>query len=163
MRRAILAGISIAVIALVLSCSERADDYSPEKIIGLERAALDRWSNGDPKGYLELYSPDITYFDPSREKRVDGLEAMTQLLAPITGKIKIDRYEILNPKVQRDGDVATLSYNFISYRKQPNGSERVLNKWNNTEVFQRLNGTWKIVHSHWSFTTPELKQPPSAS
>jgi len=152
----------ILVGVLAISCGQKSDDYSPENIIALERGALDRWGNGDPKGYLELYAPEVTYFDPSREKRVDGLETMTQLLNPITGKVKIDRTEMLNPKVQHYGDIATLSYNLVNYIKQPDGTERVLNKWNNTEVFRKIDGAWKIIHSHWSFTTPVLKDPPPA-
>jgi hypothetical protein len=31
-------------------------------------------------------------------------------------------------------------------------------RWNSTEVDQRLNGTWKIVHSHWSYVKPVLKE-----
>ena len=154
--------VLILVGVLEFSCGQKSDDYSPEKIIALEHTALDRWGNGDPKGYLELYAPEISYFDPSREKRVDGLETMTQFLTPITGKVKIDRTEMLNPKVQRYGDIATLSYNLVNYRKQPDGTERVLNKWNNTEVFRKIDGAWKIIHSHWSLTTPVLKDAPPA-
>jgi hypothetical protein len=49
----------------------------------LERA--DRWIVANPDGYLELAAPDITYFDPNHERRVDGLEALKALLGPIKG------------------------------------------------------------------------------
>lgn len=42
-------------------------------IIYLERSALDRWIRADPDGYLSLYTKDATYFDPFRDKRLDGL------------------------------------------------------------------------------------------
>ena len=42
------------------------------EIIALERAALDRWGAGDPSGYLEISAPDVTYFDPFLERRLDG-------------------------------------------------------------------------------------------
>src|SRR5215831_12196595 len=129
-------------------------------IIALERGALDRWGNGDPHGYLELYAPDVTYFDPSQDKRVDGQGAMTKLLVPITGKIKIDRYEMINPDVKRHGNVAVLTYNIVNYRKQPDGSEKANARWNSTEVYREAGGKWQIIHSHFSFTKPELKQPP---
>jgi len=35
-----------------------------EHIVMLERGALDLWGKGDPGGFLDLYSTDITYFDP---------------------------------------------------------------------------------------------------
>lgn len=157
MRKAALLTLSLFAVAIAVSCAGDSEDFRPETIIALERAALDRWGNGDPQGYLELYAPDVTYFDPTREKRVDGLEAMKELLVPITGKIKIDRYEMIGPKVQHRGDLAVLSYNLVSYGKRPNGGSFTV-RWNSTEVYGRIGGKWKIIHSHWSYTKPELKQ-----
>jgi ketosteroid isomerase-like protein len=156
MRKTALLSLPLFAVAFAASCTGQSDDFRPETIIALERAALDRWGNGDPQGYLETYAPDVTYFDPSLERRVDGLGAMKELLIPITGKIKIDHYEMIGPKVQHHGDVAVLSYNLVSYGKRPNG-ESVVVRWNSTEVYGRIEGKWKIIHSHWSYTKPELK------
>ena len=43
---------------------------SATEILALERAALDRWGQGDPDGYLEISAPDVNYFDRSEERRV---------------------------------------------------------------------------------------------
>jgi len=122
----------------------------PEMILALERKALDRWGKGDPSGFLEINAPDVTYFDPFQPARVDGLPALKKLYATIGGKIQIDRAEIIEPHVQLFGDAAVLSYRFVSH-----GSEGSM-RWNCTEVYQCLGGDWMIVHSHWSFTTPQL-------
>lgn len=149
--------ILLVVVLLAMAAgASGADDFRPEAIIALERAALDRWGNGDPQGYLETYAPDITYFAPGGESRVDGLGAMKKLLIPITGKIKVDHYEMVAPKVQHMGDVAVLSYNLVSHAKRPNGA--VVVYWNSTAVYGRVGGKWKIIHSHWSFTKPETKE-----
>lgn len=166
-------GCVALVLALFGGCgrigSQPNDTSSPSNnadvsgtIIALERATLDRWSKGDPQGFLELYSPDVTYFDPSQEKRIDGHDAMAKLLVPLTGKIKIDRYDMVSPDVKRHGDVAVLTYNIVNYRKQPDGSEKVAARWNCTEVYRQTDGKWKIIHSHFSLTKPELKQAPGA-
>jgi ketosteroid isomerase-like protein len=144
-----------------VSCERTGDDFKPETIIGLERAALDRWFNGDPQGYLETYASEVTYFDPVQEKRVDGVEAMRTYLTPITGKIKGARYDMMGARVQHHGDVAILSYNLFSYGKRPDGTERLAARWNSTKVYGRVGGNWKIVHDHWSFIKPDLKPPPS--
>jgi hypothetical protein len=70
--------ISLSLI-FVSSCSLRNQKGVPvtdlhREIIALERSALDRWITLDPQGYLELSAPEVTYFDPMRDKRVDGLE-----------------------------------------------------------------------------------------
>jgi uncharacterized protein (TIGR02246 family) len=141
------------------SCTAAAQDFRPEEVIAVERAALDRWGRGDPDGFLTTYANEVTYFDPSTAKRLDGLETMKKYIAPFAGKIKVDRYEMLNPLVQRYGDVAVLSYNVQNFARQPDGSEKPTTKWNSTAVFRRIDGRWRTIHSHWSFTTPELKQP----
>ena len=152
--------LTVALLGLVCAGSFRGDsrhDVS-EEIIALERAALDRWGKGDPSGYLEIYASEITYFDPAIERRLDGLDTMRKYYAPIEGKIKLDRYEMINPKVQVHGDTALLTFNLVDYAKQPDGSEKVSSLWNSTEVYVRINGEWKIIHSHWSYIKPELKE-----
>ncbi|HLK50097.1 MAG TPA: DUF4440 domain-containing protein [Bryobacteraceae bacterium] len=131
-----------------------------DQIIAIERRALDRWGTGDPYGYLEIDAPEITYFDPAQEKRVDGLAALTELLAPLAGTFRIDRYEMIDPKVQVHGEIAVLSYNLVSTARLPDGGEATV-RWNSTEVYARLKGEWKIIHNHWSYIKPELKQPGS--
>lgn len=155
MRNQLILFIACGVLA---SCERATTPFDPAKIIGLEKAALDRWGKGDPQGYLEIYAPEITYFDPAREKRADGIEAMKDYLAPITGKIKVDRYEMIDTKVQRLGDAAVLSYQLISNAIMPDGSPMTV-RWNSTKVYGLIGKDWKLVHDHWSFIKPELKNP----
>lgn len=69
-----------------------------EKAIASERAALDRWGKGDPWGFTGISADEVTYFDTGTERRLDGIESLKQLYASREGKIKIERYEMLNPK-----------------------------------------------------------------
>jgi uncharacterized protein (TIGR02246 family) len=130
-----------------------------DEVIALERGALDRWAKGDPQGFLSIYSDEITYFDPTQETRVDGVQAMRAAYEPFAGKFSIPRYEMLNSKVQRHGDVAVLSYQIRNYGRAADGTERLINRWNVTEVFRRTGGQWRTIHSHFSFTQPEIRQP----
>jgi len=135
------------------------EHFDPNDIVALERGALDRWGRGDPHGFLEIMAPEVTYFDPGQDTRVDGLQAMTDLLVPFTGKIKVDRYDMVNPTVQRYGDMALLTFNLVNYRKSTDGTEQPFVRWNSTETYARIGGRWRIIHSHWSYVKPELKQP----
>lgn len=135
-----------------------------DELLALERSALDRWIKLDPEGYLDLSALDITYFDPTTESRINGLEALRLRLAPIKDmKLPFTnpRYEILDPKVQRHGDVALLTFNVVNYGQVPDGRERVLARWNSTQVYERTKNHWRIIHSHWSYIRPEIKQPGS--
>ena len=76
-----------------------------QELVALERSALDRWIKLDPQGYLDLQAPDVTYFDPFTERRVDGLDAMQVRLAPMkkvaTGRVRAVRAPTLRTLVDR--------------------------------------------------------------
>lgn len=118
-----------------------------DQIITMEKAALTRWGSGDPAGFLEITAPDVAYFDPYVPRRIDGLEALTECYRLIWGKIFFDHFELLDPQVQVAGDMAVLTFNYVSYRDgQPD-------RWNCTEVYRRApDGRWQIIQSHWSYT-----------
>ncbi len=123
-----------------------------QELVELERRALVRWLNGDPSGFLEISAPDVVYFDPYRERRVDGLEALTRIYEELRGKIFAPRFELLNPRVQQVGDAAVLTFNFVSYG---DGGDPL--RWNCTEVYRTDPAGWRIIQTHWSYTWPPPK------
>ena len=127
----------------------KADDQAAADVIALERAALDRWGRGDPSGFLEICAPDVVYFDPFLNFRIDGLDALTVYYEAIRGKIQLERYELLNPKVHVSGRMAVLTFNYVSY----GGNENEFH-WNCTEAYRKDRAGWRIIQTHWSFTNP---------
>jgi ketosteroid isomerase-like protein len=126
-------------------------DPLDQELLELENAALVSWCNGDPSGFLEISAPDVVYFDPFIEQRIDGLASLSRYYESIRGKVSADRFEILNPVVQRSGDVAVLTFNFVSY-----GANQFELRWNCTEVYRQERMGWRIIQTHWSFTAPKL-------
>lgn len=118
-------------------------------VISLERVALERWADGDPGAFLDLSDPEVSYFDPFAARRLDGLAALRSLYEQLRGRIHIDRFEMIAPRVQIAGDVAVLTYRFDSY-----GSDGVV-RWNTTEVYRKNPDGWKIIHTHWAFHQPK--------
>ncbi|HEX5391926.1 MAG TPA: nuclear transport factor 2 family protein [Rhodocyclaceae bacterium] len=117
-------------------------------LIALEQRALDRWCQGDPSGFLEISAPDVVYFDPFLERRMDGLDALTAYYENLRGQIKATRHEMLNTLVQVVGDAAVLTFNFHSW-----GGNEDQYRWNCTEVYRREAGDqWRIIQTHWSFS-----------
>jgi ketosteroid isomerase-like protein len=124
-------------------------------VSAVERGALERWGKGDPDGYLEISAPDVTYFDPFVGKQLDGIEALRSWYEPIRGKIRIDRDEMIDPRVQVIDEVAVLTMQYVSH-----GSEGAKH-WNCTEVYRRSGSDWKIVHTHWSFAQEPAESLPT--
>lgn len=116
-----------------------------ETIIALEKTAMEAWLNGNPSPFLDLYSKDFTYFDPAHEQRLDGWDKIKELYESMRGKIKMDKFEMINPIVQSTDTMAVLSYVLHSY------SGENIWKENCTEVYKlEENNEWKIIHCHFS-------------
>jgi ketosteroid isomerase-like protein len=147
----------IMMLMLLIGCSQNDQQSVAELIIAKEKMILDEWGKGHTMIFPQNSAAEITYFDPSLEKRIDGIQEFTELLKAIENKFTIEKYEMLDPKVQVHGEVAVLSYNLVDYSKNPEGVEQKF-LWNSTEVYKKIDGDWKIIHSHWSFTKPELKR-----
>lgn len=121
-------------------------------IIEMEVSALEQWNQGNPSGYLAIYAPQITYFDPMQEKRFDGFEKVEELYETLRGKGHVDRYEMIDPEVQLSDRTAVLTYNLKSYAGEK------LWHWNCTEVYQlNEDDQWRIIHNHWSIVQPFAK------
>lgn len=151
-------GLVILAMMATVAC-ESSERFDPSEIIAMERAALDRWGKGDPGGFFAIMAPEATYFDPTLEARLDNAAAIKGYIEPFTGKITVDRYDMINPVVQAHGDAAILTFNLVSYLKPAGSPDQPTVRWNSTEVYARINGQWRIVHSHWSYIKPELRAP----
>ncbi|MBN2024733.1 MAG: nuclear transport factor 2 family protein [Pirellulales bacterium] len=120
-----------------------------KKIVEMEKAALEKWYAGDPSAYIAMIDDDIGYFEPILDKRLDGREPLRKIYEALRGKVRAEKFDMLNTRVQATDNMAVLSFNLISIEGG------VPFRWNCTEVFSPdKSGQWKLVHSHWSQTKP---------
>ena len=137
---------------LATGCSPEAGTWKgmaemeDAKILTLERGALDKWKDGDVTGFIGLAAEDISYFDPSLAARLEGKAAFEKHLMAAHKTFTIPRYEIVNPQVRLEGNLAVLHFNFQSY----DGNDSPTSRWNTTEVYVLRDGRWQLWHSHWS-------------
>jgi hypothetical protein len=130
-------------------------------IFELENAAMERWRNGDPMGFLELCDSGICYTDPGQTKPVIGLDDYGKFMKSLVGQIHYQRSEFIDPKVVDCGEAALLTYNYQSSELSDEGKVISQTPWNCTEVYYKS----KIVHNHWSFIrhrVPEVVEVPVA-
>jgi ketosteroid isomerase-like protein len=124
------------------------------EIMALESAAMERWRKGDPGGFIELYTPETTYFDTGTPQRLGGA-ALRAEMAQRQGQIYYDVMEFIAPGIQVQGNMAVLFYRFFSTRLNPDGSIASRIPWNCSEVYVRSDGQWRILHNHWSYIKGE--------
>ena len=121
------------------------------ELMALESVAMERWRKGDPWGFTDISAQEVTYFNTGTPKRLDGLEALKAEYAKLVGKIRYDVMEFIDPKVRVYGDAAVLFYRFFSTFLNSDGSIARRIPSNCTKVFSKVDGKWKIIHTHWSF------------
>ena len=115
-------------------------------------AALTRWYSGDPWGYADLYAEEFTYFDPFTNDRLTNRAEMHAHYANLEGTVNLPRFEVIAPVLSRTGDAAVLSY----FLKQYDADGPWGPTWKTTEIYRdEGNGSWKIVHAHWSACSEE--------
>jgi hypothetical protein len=54
------------------------DQDAALEIIAMERGALERGARGDVDSFVNISDPDVVYFDPSLDRRIDGLAALKE-------------------------------------------------------------------------------------
>lgn len=125
-----------------------------EYIVGLEKAALNKWFKGDTSGYENLWSKQsFTYFDAVATERVDNHATIAEFLKTIEGKLFADSYDFRNARVQSGQDMAVLTYQLFAK------TSLIDMEYNCIEVFQKeMNGEWHVIHSTWSFIRPMDKK-----
>ena len=119
-------------------------------IIGLEKAALDKWFKGDTSGYEQLWSKrSFTYFDGVVTERINDHATIAAFLKTIDGKLFADSYDFRSPRVQFGSDMAVLTYQLYA------DTSLIDMAYNCIEVYQKeADGVWRVIHSTWSFIRP---------
>lgn len=140
----------LSILIILSSCEMKQDILTQQEveqtILVMEHQALDRWSAGDPLGYLEFCADDVTYSDDiAAQTRIDGREEFQNYLTSLVGKITPHNYEIVDPKVQFYGDIAICTMRYHPSIKGEPGPP-----WRATDVYRLTNDKWELVHAHWS-------------
>ena len=143
----------IAGFFILLSCStknnssqkaELNEDSIKILILAKEKVTLDRWYNGDPMGFIDNSWDDVTYFDPSLVSRVDSIDAFRKFLTPVIGLVHVPSHKLVKPLVRVFGDIAILTFTDV-FTVGENTA-----RWHATEIYQRRENEWKLIHSHWT-------------
>lgn len=121
-----------------------------EHLVGLEKAALDKWFKGDTSGYEKLWSKrSFSYFDAVVTERVDDHESIRAFLKTIDGKLFADSYDFRHPRVQAGMDMAVLTFQLFAK------TSLIDMEYNCIEVYRKEeDGEWRVIHSTWSFIRP---------
>jgi len=125
-----------------------------EEVLAITRQMLDAMHTADPEVHRRHCAEDMSsyewYIAPNR---IDGLEFHLKLIEG-GGNGAPSRLDLLTPRVQVYGDTAIVNYTLLKTVLPGPGIllPPEFSTINETRVFVKLDGVWKMVHLHKSPT-----------
>lgn len=127
-------------------------DATQKELLETTWELLNAIHSGDFETYARLSTNDLSCYEDVCAYRIDGLEFhldMVRLMAQNPAN-RPTRFDILTPRVQVYGDSAIVTFTrLMSYDE---GGKPRWQTFNETRVFVRQNGVWKMAHFHRSAT-----------
>ena len=119
------------------------------EILEVTQRLLDAIAAQDWTTYEQLCDPSITCFEPEANGHlVEGLP-FHRFYFELKSPAKPPRTTICSPHVRVVGDIAVASYNRLTQSIDAGGTP-VTSAIQETRVWQRADGRWRLVHFHRS-------------
>ncbi len=128
-------------------------DAIQRELLEIAWRMLDAIHTGDADTYAALCTNDLSCFEDVCQYRIDGVEFHNTLIRQMAQNpaMKPVRFDMLAPRVQvYNGQTGIVTYTrLMTYNEE--GKPR-WSTFNETRVFVRQNGEWKMAHFHRSPT-----------
>jgi putative oxidoreductase len=141
---------SHSMLVAVRSDSVPGQDVVDE-VVAAERALWASFQRGDANGMFEMLDQNFTAFSGSMPDRMETRDAEREHLLKFLNELKgrLVEYRMINPRVQRFGDTAVLTYLFSTTVSVLGTTETRTGK--QTSVWVKTRGEWRQVHYHYDY------------
>lgn len=128
-------------------------DADQRELLQLTDQLLEAIRVGDAAFYASVCAPELSCFEDVCPYRVDGVAFHLHLLKRAAERPDAQpvRQDILSPRVQVYGECGVVTYTRLCTYERPDGL--VHTTFNETRVYVRQDGAWKMVHFHRSRTS----------
>jgi|SRR5579871_1940555 len=130
----------------------QAEEAVKSQLLELTRQILEAIHAGDADTYAQHCAPDLTCFEELAPYRIDGIDFHRTVMQKMAENPALApaRCDMVTPHVQLYGDAAVVTYTrLMSYFE--NGFPRMTTA-NETRIFIKQAGEWRMVHFHRSPT-----------
>lgn len=127
-------------------------DETQKELLEITWHMLDAIHTGDAATYARFSTADLSCFEDVCAYRIDGLEFHLTLIRQMAQNpaMKPTRFDMLTPRVQVYGETGIVTYTrLMTY---DDGGKPRWTTFNETRVFVKQEGQWKMAHFHRSPT-----------
>ena len=130
---------------------QNAEETSAAEVLAITRQMLDAMYTSDPEVHRRHSAEDMSSYEwYIAPQRIDGLTFHLRLIES-GGNGGASSLDILTPRVQVYGDTAIVNYTLLKTTLSQDAPPQ-FSTMNETRVFVKLEGVWKMVHLHKSPT-----------
>ena len=127
-------------------------ENAEEEVLAVTRQMLDAMYTADPEVHRRHCATDMSSYEwYIAPQRIDGWEFHLKLIEG-GGNGSPSRLDLLTPRVQVYGDTAIVNYTLLKTAFGSEGQPPQFSTMNETRVFVKFEGIWKMVHLHKSPT-----------
>ena len=148
----ILGGFAIALISL----SAMAEHHGAENedLHAAIKAFDHAYATNDVETYFSFYADDATVYFYGARQDVAAYHELWTALMEAGGGVELNEMSDLKVQVMPCGDVA-IATSFVDNRTcDPDGTKSTVKAFE-TDVWQKIDGDWKIISLHYSEIPPE--------
>lgn len=123
-------------------------DPVQRELLSITWTMLEAIHVGDAETYERYTSPELSCFEDVCDYRIDGLEFHLALIRQMAQNSanRPARFDILSPRIQVYGDTGIITYTrMMTYDE---GGKPRWSTYNESRVYVRFEGLWKMVHFH---------------
>ena len=127
-------------------------DATQRELLEIAWRMLEAIHTGDADTYGKLSTPDLSCYEDVCAYRIDGLEFHLTLIRQMAQNpaLRPARFDMLTPRVQVYGDTGIVTYTrLMTY---DDGGTPRWSTFNETRVFVKQEGAWRMAHFHRSPT-----------
>jgi len=146
----------ICLVAVLIPISIMAEQHSSAEaeVRAAVEAFNDAYASNDVEGYFSHYTDDAKlYFYGERHKVAAYHEEWSAMVDAGGAVEKNDPSDVIVQVLP--GDAAAVASYFVDYASRSPEGERTVAMGFESEVWQKINGEWKIVSLHYSEIAPE--------
>ena len=142
--------LSLFVILSITSCAMAAHPGSENADLHAAIKAFDRaYANNDVERYFSFYADGATVYFGGARQDISAYHEMWTALMEAGGGVELNEMSNLQVQVMPSGDVA-ISTSFIDNRTRAPDGTKATSKAFETDVWQKIDGQWKIISLHHS-------------
>ena len=150
--KTILGSLAIALVSL--SALAHHDESAHTDLDAAIKAFDDAYTNNDVEAYFSFYADDATVYFYGARQDLEAYHAEWVALMEAGGGVEKNVMSDIQLQVLPCGDVA-IATSFIDNRtRAPDGTTTTLKAFE-TDVWQKIDGKWKIISLHYSEIAPD--------